>query len=100
MMKSRNTNRKPGPLLLALLLTSCVMMTATLSAAESFLSNPNFEDLQDGDVTLARAEHGGAGIHMSFMSPSALHGSSQSSQAAPTQNDTLPNVYLSLRLPW
>jgi hypothetical protein len=99
MMKSRNTNRKPD-MLLALLVTLGVMMTSTAGAAESFLSKPNFADLQDGDVTLARAEHGGAGLHMSFISPSALLGNNQSSQAAISQNGTLPNVYLSLRLPW
>lgn len=99
MMKSRNTNRKPGTLLPALLLASGMMMTATPGAAESFLSKPNFEDLQDGDVTLARAEHGGAGLHMSFMPPSALHGNNESNQVI-SQNGSLPNVYLSLRLPW
>ena len=99
MMKSRSTNRKPGPLLLALLLTSGMMVATTPSAAESFLSKPNFEDLQDGDVTLARAKHGGAGLHMSFMPPSALYGNNQSNPVI-SQNGSMPNVYLSLRLPW
>ena len=99
MMKGRNTNHNPD-MRLVMLVTLGVMMTATAGAAESFLSKPNFADLQDGDVTLARAKHSGAGIHMSFMSPSVLHGYSQSNQAASGQNGTLPNVYLSLRLPW
>jgi len=99
MMESRNTNHRPD-MPLVMLVTLGVMMTATAGADESFLSKPNFADLQDGDVTLARAEHSGAGIHMSLMSPSELYGNSQSNQVALSQNGTLPNVYLSLRLPW
>jgi hypothetical protein len=101
MMKNRYPKRRHDPLiLLAVLVTLGVMMTATVSAEESFLSKPNFTDLQDGDVILARAEHGGAGIHMSFMSPSALKGNSQSSHALTSQAFSMPDVYLSLRLPW
>ena len=101
MMKSRYPKCRHDPLiLLAVLVTLGVMMTTTVSADESFISNPNFTDLQDGDVTLARAEHGGAGIHMSFMSPSALNGNSQSSYVLTSQALSMPDVYLSLRLPW
>jgi hypothetical protein len=102
MMKSWFTKRRQVPrMLLAVLVTPGVMMTATVvSADESFLSRPNFTDLQDGDVTLAKAERGGAGIHMSLMSPSVLNGNSQSSYVFTSQSLTMPDVYLSLRLPW
>ena len=101
MMKNRYPKRRHDPLiLLAVLVTLGVMMTATVSAEETFLSKPNFTDLQDGDVILARAEHGGAGIHMSFMSPSGLNGSSQASYMLTSQDFSMPDVYLSLRLPW
>ena len=100
-MKNRYTKRRPDPLmLLALLVTLGVMMTATVSADEPFLSKPNFTDLQDGDVTLARAEHGGAGLHMSFMSPSVLNVNRDSSYVLTSFTGTMPDVYLSLRLPW
>jgi hypothetical protein len=100
-MKSKNTKRWIDPLmLLAVLVTLGVMMTATVSADESFISNPNINDLQDGDVTLAKSEHGGAGIHMSIMSPSALNVNSDSSYVLTSVNGSMPDVYLSLRLPW
>ena len=101
MMKSRYTKHRLDPLiLLAVLVTLGVVLTATVSAEETFLSKPNFDDLQDGDVTLARAGRGGAGIHMSFMLPSALNGNSQSSAVLTSQALSVPDVYLSLRLPW
>jgi hypothetical protein len=99
MMRSKNINHKPDSLL-ALLVTLGVMLTATAGASESFLSKPNFADLQDGDVTLASSGRRGAGIHMSFMSPSLLGGGNQSSHVVASSAGTLPNVYLSLRLPW
>jgi YNFM family putative membrane transporter len=86
--------------LLALLVTLGVMLTSTAGASGSFLSKPNLADLQDGDVTLASSERSGAGIHMSLMSPSLLGGSNQSSHVVTSSAGTLPNIYLSLRLPW
>jgi hypothetical protein len=99
MMKSKHTNHKPDALL-ALLVTLGVMLTSTAGASGSFLSKPNLADLQDGDVTLASSERSGAGIHMSLMSPSLLGGSNQSSHVVTSSASTLPNIYLSLRLPW
>jgi hypothetical protein len=101
MMKNRNSRHRPDPLmLLAILVMLGAMMTSTASAGESFLSKPSFTDLEDGDITLAGAEQGGAAIHMSFMSPSVLHGNNPSDQVVINQSGTLPDVYLSLRLPW
>jgi hypothetical protein len=99
MMRSEHTNRKPDTLL-ALLVTLGIMLTSTAAASELVFSKPDFADLQDGDVTLARSDRSGAGVHMSFMSPSLLGGSSQSSHVVSSSAGTLPNVYLSLRLPW
>jgi hypothetical protein len=76
------------------------MLASTAAASGSFLAKPNFADLQDGDVTLASSERSGAGVHMSFMSPSLLGQTSQSSHVVTSSSGTLPNVYLSLRLPW
>jgi len=101
MMKSRN--RKPGldPLiLLALLVALGVMTTSTISAAEAFLSKPKLTDLEDGDITLAGAERGGAGLHMSFMSPSELYSNRESDYVVTGDTGALPDVYLSLRLSW
>lgn len=101
MMKSRNRKHRLDPLtLLALLLALGVMTTSTVSAAESFLSKPELSDLQDGDITLAGAEHGGAGLHMSFMSPSELYSNSESDYVVTSDTGVLPDVYLSLRLSW
>jgi len=102
MMKSRHTKHRLDPLvLLALLVTLGVMMTSTVGAAElSIFSKPSLDDLQDGDITLARAEHGGAGIHMSFMSPSELCRNSDPDAVVTGDYGTLPDIYLSLRLSW
>ena len=98
-MKSKHTNHKPDTLL-RVLVTLGVLLAATAGASESFLSKPNFADLQDGDVTLASSVRSGAGVHMSFMSPSLLGGGSQSSHVVSSSAATLPNIYLTLRLPW
>jgi hypothetical protein len=87
-------------MLLGLLVTLGVVMASTTSAAEPFLSKPNLGDLQDGDITLARAQHGGAGIHMSFTSPPILCGDCETGQVVTSDALTLPDVYLSLRLHW
>jgi hypothetical protein len=100
-MESKYTKRKLDPLmLLAVLVMLGVMMTSTVSADESFISKPNFTDLQDGDITLARSERGGAGIHMSLISPSGLNGNSQSGYILTSDALLKPDIYLSLRLPW
>ena len=98
-MKSKHTNHKTCTLQ-ALLVTLGVMLTSTAAASGSFLAEPNFADLQDGDVTLASSERSGAGVHMSFMSPSLPVRDSQPSYGVTSSVDTLPNVYLTLRLPW
>ena len=101
MMKNRNTRQRVDPLmLLTLLVMLGVMMTSTASAEELFLSKPSFSDLEDGDITLAGAEQEGAAIHMSFMSPSVLYGNNQSGQVVTNQIGLVPDVYLTLRLPW
>jgi len=101
MMKIRYSKRRLDTLiLLAVLGTPGFMMAATAGAAESFFSKPNFADLQDGDITLASAEHGGADIHMSLVSPSTCCVNSQSQQVVTGTGEALPGVYFSLRLPW
>jgi hypothetical protein len=100
-MKSENTKRRLDPLmLLAVMVITGVMMTSPVSAAESFLSKPNFTDLQDGDIILAGTKHGSPGIHMSFLSPSELYANSHSGHVVMGFTGTMPDVYLSLRLPW
>ena len=100
MMKDRNTKHRFDPLmLLAVLVMLGVMMSSTAGAAESFLSKLSFTDLEDGDITLAGAERSGAAIHMSFMSPSVLYGNKQSGYIV-NPSGALPDIYLSLRLPW
>jgi hypothetical protein len=98
-MKSKHTSHK-AETLLAALLTLGLMLTTTAGASESFFSKPNFADLQDGEVTLASSARSGAGVHMSFMSPSLLRGNGQSVHVVSSSAGTLPNIYLSLRLPW
>ena len=98
-MNGKQTYHKPCTLL-ALLVTLGVMLTSTAAASGAFLSKPNFADLQDGDVTLASSQRSGAGVHMSFTSPSFPGRTSQSSHVVTSSSLTLPNVYLSLRLPW
>jgi hypothetical protein len=98
-MKGKHTNHKSCTLR-ALLVTLGVMLTSTAAASGSFLSKPSFADLQDGDVTLASSQRSGAGFHMSFMPPSLPGQAGHPSHAVTSSTVTLPDVYLSLRLPW
>jgi hypothetical protein len=100
-MKNKHTKHTVDPLMmLALLVTLGVMMISTVSAEETFLRNPEITDLEDGDIILVRSAHGGAGIHMSFMSQSELSANSRTGHVLASQALTMPDLYLTLRLPW
>jgi hypothetical protein len=100
-MKNKYTKHEVDPLmLLGLLVTLGVMMASTVSAGETVPGKPGITDLEDGDIVLVKSEHGGAGIHMSFMSPTLLPGNNRSSQLLSSQDFSMPDLYLSLRLPW
>jgi hypothetical protein len=101
MMKSRYATRRLDPyMLLPALVIQGVMMTSAVGADESFFRKPSFKDLQDGEITLAGAEHGRAGIHMSFLPLSELDGNSDSVPVVTDIPGIMPDVYLSLRVPW
>lgn len=97
MMKGRHIRHRRGPLML---LALGVMITSTANADESFLMKPNITDLEDGDITLARAKHGGTGVYMSFMLPTQMDENSQTDFTATEYTGLVPDVFLSLRMSW
>jgi len=100
-MYHRHTHPKADPLILQFsLLTLGALLTFTSSAGDSFLSKPNLADLEDGDVVLAGAEHNGTAVHMSLMSPSLADTADPAGTAAAFSTDSMPDVYLSLRVSW
>jgi len=101
MKKGRHTRHKLDPLmLLAVMVTVGVMITSTASAEEPSTGKPGLADLQDGDITLVTAKHGGAAIHMSFLPPSVVYGNNESDQVLAIDTLALPDLYLSVRLSW
>ena len=67
MDKDKHLNHKPSPMLLrVLLLGMAVLMSKTVVAENSFLMDPNLDDLKDGSVMLAPIGRRGAGIRMLF----------------------------------
>ncbi len=56
-------------MLVTLLVGMSVFMTTAVDASESFFSNPNLQDLLNGEITLTEVGHQGAGLHMSFQTP-------------------------------
>ena len=101
MLKKKRNIRKPDPLMLVTLLVglSFFMMTA-VDASESFFSAPNLPDLIDGDITLTKVGHQGAGIHMSFQTPATAFANSQPESRNASQNEPVADVFLSVRIPW
>ena len=101
-MQTRQTVRKPVPLLLVTLLTViCIFNISTARADESILNSANlfksanFEDLYDGDVRMAGSEQ--AGLHLSAgPAPNASHYVSQHTDSA--KSDT--GVRMSWKVSW
>jgi len=81
---------------------SSAMMSGTAAAAdtETFFSNPSLEDFIDGDVKVARMGQRGPGVHMSFISPAEVRQGEMVNASAVRQSSAMPEVYLSIRLPW
>ena len=101
MLGNKKLIRKPDPLMLLILLVSMgVFMTAAVDAGETFFTNPSLTDLLDGDVRLAEAGRGDVGLHMSFQAPASVYEGMQADNRNQQQSVSLSNVYLSVRLPW
>lgn len=77
-----------------------VLMSSSVAAAETFFSNPDLDDLMDGDVKVARIGQRGPGVHMSFISPAAVRHGQTVNAGAVRQATTRPEVYLSIQFPW
>jgi len=104
-MKIRFSNRMPDALfLLALIVSIGVFISTGATAAEtrdvSLFSKAGFTSLVDGDVKLAPVGNHGAGLHMTFKSPSrsehALYVSSNAGDYAMKDH----GVHLSVKMPW
>lgn len=101
MFKEAFQIRKPDLLiLLAMVVVFSALMTTTATAAETFFSKPNLEDLYDGDVTVARMSSRGPAVHMSVIPPADVRHGEMINAGAARQVVATPEVYLSVRLPW
>jgi len=100
-MKNRHTRNTPDPLTLMVVVTVLgMMLSTTLNAQETFFDKPDLDDLMDGDITLARAAHSGAAVHMSFNSLAQARPENHAKQTTQPFAGTVPDIFLSLRLPW
>ncbi len=103
MDREKHLNHKPSHMLLrALLLGMAALMSNTVVAEDSFLVNPNFDDLKDGSVMLAPMGRQGAGISVMFQTPD--HDSTpffkMMNNGIWQVNDDASQVFLSVGVPW
>lgn len=101
MMKRKLQIRTPCHLmLLAMLAGFLALMSTSAAAAETIFSKPDLNDFMDGDVTVARLSKRGPAVHMSFISPAEMHYGEVANASNVRQGAALPDVQLSIRLPW
>ena len=102
MKKGKQTLRKPDPLvLLTVLVAVGVLVTTGVDAGERFrLGSQNFADMLDGDVSLTQLGHSGAGLHLSVESVPGTQQLLTASQMSGREQNKMPGVFLSVRMPW
>jgi hypothetical protein len=101
MLEGKFQIRKPDPLmLLAMAVGFSALMSTTATAAEPFFNTPDFDDFMDGDVHVARMGQRGPAVHMSVISPADVRHGEMINASAVRQAAAVPEVYLSIRLPW
>jgi len=101
MLKVKFQIRKPVSLMLpAMVMVFSALVSTSATAAETFFSKPSFDDLMDGDVAVARMGQRGPAVHMSFISPTDVRHGQAINASAVRQTAAMPEVYLSIRLPW
>jgi hypothetical protein len=61
---------------------------------------PNLPDFVNGDITLTKIGHRGAGIHMFYKTPANVFTDTRPGNLDSSLNETAPDVFLSLRVPW
>ena len=103
MDRDKHLNLKLSTMLLrALLLGMASLVSNTVVAEDSFLVNPNFDDLKDGSVMLAPMGRRGAGISVMFQTPD--HDSTpffkMMNNGIWQVNDDASQVFLSVGVPW
>ena len=100
-MNSRHTSQKPDSLLILVLIVSLgVFMSTGASAADTLVSKEGFNRLIDGDMKLARVGSQGAGLHMTFRSPSRENNAVYTSRADNGYSSKDHGVHLSVQMPW
>jgi hypothetical protein len=101
MLREKRNYRKPDPLMLITFLVSLnVFMTTAVDASETFFSNPNLPDLINGNIKLTEIGHNGAGIHMFYKTPANELTDTRPENLDNSLNQSAPDVFLSLRVPW
>ena len=103
MDKDKHLNHTPSSILLrVLLLGMAVLIPNAVVAENSFLMDPNFDDLKDGSVMLAPIGRRDAGIRMLFQASD--HDSTpffkMSNNGMWQVNDDTSEVFLSVVIPW
>jgi hypothetical protein len=100
-MNTRYTNRRPDALLLLTLIVSLgVFMSTGATAADTLFSKDGFSRLMDGDMKLAQVGNQGAGLHMTFKSPSRESDALYVSRADGNYSSKDHGVHLSVQMPW
>ena len=87
-------------MLISLLVSLSVFMTAAVDASEGFFSKPNLPDLIAGDITLTEVGRSGAGIHMSFQTPATAVQNAQQDFRNGSRGEPAADLFLSVRIPW
>ena len=101
MLRKKRNFRKADPLMLITFLVSLsVFMTTAVDASETFFSNPNLPDLINGNIKLTKVGHNGAGIHMFYKTPANELTDTRPENLDSSLNQSAPDVFLSLRVPW
>ncbi len=101
--KNKRLNRRSAPLLLRALLVGVAVLVSNAVAAEgSFLLNPTFDDLKEGNVLLAPIGQRGAGIRMSMDAPGQdpADDFSAANNGMWQVNEYASEAYLSVVIPW
>ncbi len=103
MDRDKHLNHGSAPLLLrALLVGMALVVSNTVAAEDSFLLNPSFNDLKEGNLLLAPIGEQGAGVRMSMGVP----GQEPTDYLTATNNGMwqvnqyVSEAYMSVVIPW
>ncbi len=101
--KNNRLNRGSAPLLLRVLFAGMALLVSNVVAAEgSFLLNPSFDDLKEGNLLLAPIGDQGAGVRMSMGAPDQepIDYTKAANNGMWQVNQYASEAYMSVVIPW